>query len=222
MIKDDSSAKTRRYACGEIGKMFTVEHLHYGQFLLNAKMTDNLSILPYNSQSPIDQFEIRTKSYLLERTEIFGVVGAAIIIHNNQVLLIQRASDDDHPNLWEVPGGEAHGEETIVHCAVRELREEAGLDAPEVIDMIGEFEWVECESARRESEERVWKIFMFLMKVGDDTTKLEIKLDPKEHRAYLWATEAQVRESLCGTTKLEWMSINQRQAILSAFERANS
>lgn len=61
----------------------------------------------------------------------------------NRVLLVRRASENDHSNLWEVPGGEAHEDETIVQCAVRELREEAGLEASELVDMVGEFEWIE-------------------------------------------------------------------------------
>ncbi|RDK46564.1 hypothetical protein M752DRAFT_333103 [Aspergillus phoenicis ATCC 13157] len=200
--------------------LLITEQTHY-ELVSDGDMDDQLSTLTYNVRPPIDRFEISTQSYLSERTDIFGVVSAAIIIHNNRVLLIQRASDDDYPNLWEVPGGEAHKEETLVQGAVRELREEAGLRASEVISMIGEFEWVEPELENPEHGERIWKIFMFLIAIDDADMQLEINLDPKEHQAYLWATETQIRESLCGTIQLEWMSINQREAILSAFEKVN-
>lgn len=165
-----------------------------------------------NLNPRVNSFQILTGSYISERAHVFGVVGAAIIIHNHRVLLLQRACDDDHPNLWEVPGGEAHKNETIVQCAVRELREETGLGASEVVEMVGEFEWNET----RVEQQRLWKIFMFLVNVGDGNSELDIILDPREHQSYLWATESEVQAGICGNIKLEWMSTNQQKAILAA------
>lgn len=100
-------------------------------------MTNPLPSRAYRVQPPIKAFEIPAKTYISQRPGLYGIVSAAIIIHNNRVLLIQRASTDEHPNLWEVPGGVAHDDETIVPCAVRELREETGLDASEVSRLVG-------------------------------------------------------------------------------------
>ena len=182
-------------------------------------MMDDQSIPSCKSSSLVSDLQILTGSYISERAHVFGVVGAAIIIHNNRVLLLQRACDDEHPDLWEVPGGEAHKDETIVQCVIRELREEAGLHASEVVDMVGEFEWNEDRFEQAQHEQRIWKIFMFLVNVGDDASELNIQLDPREHQAYLWATESEVREGICGDIKLEWMSTNQQKAILAAMKK---
>lgn len=177
---------------------------------------------PYRIQPPIEDYEIPTKSYIAHSDGLFGIVSAAIIIHRDRVLLVQRASADDCPNFWEVPGGGANDKETIVQCAVRELQEEAGLEALEVTSMIGEFEWTEQRLEGQESQQRKWKIFMFLVTVDGSDLDSKIKLDPAEHQAYLWATEAEVQEGVCGDTKLEWISINQKHAILASFGLVNN
>lgn len=173
----------------------------------------------YNIRPHLKVFEITASSYLSQRVEFIGVVGAAIIIHNNRVLLLQRAPDDDGPNLWEVPGGEASKNETLVQCAVRELKEETGLEACVVLDMVGEFEWLEKRpEIDSHGETRNWKIFMFMMAIKDSNEKLEVILDQQEHQRYLWATETDIREGSCDGTRLEWISSNQIRAILAAFE----
>lgn len=162
------------------------------------------------AKSP-NPWEIPIKTYLAQRPNIFGVVSSAIIIHDNHVLLVQRAADDDEPNLWETPGGTADADETGVQCAVRELREEVGLVASRVGDMIGEYEWIEDGT-------KLWRIFMFLVDVDGITRSTEIKLDPREHQAYLWATETEVRQGICGGIRLNWISESQDKAILTAFD----
>ncbi|HTM78231.1 MAG TPA: NUDIX domain-containing protein [Devosia sp.] len=48
------------------------------------------------------------------------------LIHNQQVLLIQRAYAP-YQHLWTLPGGRIEPGETIEACAAREIREELGL-----------------------------------------------------------------------------------------------
>lgn len=177
---------------------------------------------PYRSQPPIGDYEILTKTYIAQNDEIFGIIGTAIIIHNARVLLVQRASTDDYPDLWEVPGGGADDDETIVQCAIRELQEETGLVACEVTSMIGEYELAEKRLEGQKSQQRKWKVFMFLINVDSSDVHLEIKLDPDEHQAYLWATAAEVQEGVCGNTELEGMSNNQKNAILASFDLVNN
>ena len=45
---------------------------------------------------------------------------------NIKVLLLERA---DHPGYWQSVTGSRDGEETLVETAIREVREETGLDA---------------------------------------------------------------------------------------------
>lgn len=178
---------------------------------------------PYTIHPSIESFEVTANSYLSHKPEFAGIVGAAIVIHNDRVLLLQRAPGDECPNLWEVPGGGSDGDEMIVQCAVRELKEETSLEASDVLAMIGEFEWRETGSLSETiGETRIWKIFMFLVKVENLYGNLQVQLDQNEHQTYLWATEDDIRGDSCGGTPLKWISPNQKQAILAAFKRLSS
>ncbi|KAK9430724.1 NUDIX hydrolase domain-like protein [Lipomyces doorenjongii] len=188
-------------------------------------MTSPPQCRPYRIQASIKDFEVPVHKYLHQHPEISDILSAAILIHKNRVLLVQRAADDDFPNLWEVPGGTADRGETIVQCAVRELDEEVGLAAPTVAAMVSEYGWTASDSGGSDSQEwGVWKVFCFLVMIdgANEELDLEIKLDAREHQAYLWATETDVRGGFYGDTSLNWISSNQPQAILAAFESARS
>ncbi len=56
------------------------------------------------------------------------------ILLTGRVLVIQRDARDDipYPGFWDLPGGGREGDETPLACALRETREELGLQiAPE-------------------------------------------------------------------------------------------
>lgn len=54
----------------------------------------------------------------------------AIVSSKTELLLIQRSdSSSFEPGTWGLPGGSLEPGETIVECALRELREETGLVA---------------------------------------------------------------------------------------------
>jgi len=56
-------------------------------------------------------------------------IALALIFRDGQILITQRRADADHlPNLWEFPGGKCEENETPRDCAVREAREEVGLE----------------------------------------------------------------------------------------------
>lgn len=50
----------------------------------------------------------------------------AVVIHNNQVLLVRRRNEPD-ARLWGFPGGHVDLGETALDAAVRELHEETGV-----------------------------------------------------------------------------------------------
>lgn len=45
-----------------------------------------------------------------------------------RVLICRRPHDTVLPNLWEFPGGKCHDHEALAACAVREAREEVGIE----------------------------------------------------------------------------------------------
>jgi ADP-ribose pyrophosphatase YjhB (NUDIX family) len=51
---------------------------------------------------------------------------AIIIIHNNRILLVKHRKNGKE--YWLLPGGGLENNETIENCAVREIREETGLN----------------------------------------------------------------------------------------------
>ena len=50
----------------------------------------------------------------------------AIVIHNEQVLLVKRAKPPKQ-GLWCIPGGKIHFGETLQQAAEREIKEETGI-----------------------------------------------------------------------------------------------
>ena len=57
-------------------------------------------------------------------------IALALILHpdDGTVLIAQRLPDAHLPGLWEFPGGKCGPSEAPADCAVREAREETGLD----------------------------------------------------------------------------------------------
>ncbi len=60
-----------------------------------------------------------------------AVVDVFVVSNSNKVLLVRRALDKDvYPGLWETgAGGSVLSGETMTHAALRELREETGINA---------------------------------------------------------------------------------------------
>ena len=57
-------------------------------------------------------------------------IALALILHpySGTILIAQRKEDAHQGNLWEFPGGKCFDGEAPAACAVRETREETGLD----------------------------------------------------------------------------------------------
>jgi len=56
------------------------------------------------------------------------VTCAIIRNDDNEVLVVQRGEDSDHPHKWEFPGGKVSRGETDEECIIREIREELSMD----------------------------------------------------------------------------------------------
>jgi 8-oxo-dGTP diphosphatase len=60
-------------------------------------------------------------------------IASVALEHNGRFLLIRRAFNDRYPGLWEFPSGKLEGGETLKECTKRELFEETGLKAKNLI-----------------------------------------------------------------------------------------
>jgi len=56
------------------------------------------------------------------------LVTAAVIFHDNRVLLTRRPEDKRHPGLWEFPGGKVDPGESPEEALHREIHEELGAE----------------------------------------------------------------------------------------------
>lgn len=142
------------------------------------------------------------------------LASAAVFDQQQRLLLVQRAPTDYFPLKWELPGGSVDvGEDgSMVAGAVRELYEETGLVARKV----------KREVMERTFEEGTWRQGVFEVEVdveGEEEGQLDVRLDPKEHAAWLWVTEGEVREGKCGSVLLEYADLEWTELLLKAFQR---
>lgn len=105
------------------------------------------------------------------------VVGA-VIVQNNKALVVKRASDDFMGGLDEVPSGKVDFGETLTQAVIREIKEETGLDIYNVEKLVGTFDYKSSKGENRRQ-------FTFAVEVRDIDA---LKLDPKEHEGYAWAS----------------------------------
>ncbi|ORY60053.1 NUDIX hydrolase domain-like protein [Pseudomassariella vexata] len=170
-------------------------------------------------------YQISPTAYITQHEDkITHLVAGAIVFHNSRILLIQRSRQEIYePLKWEVPGGSCEPtDETIIASAVRELWEEAGLIATAMIDVVEDgHDWVD--------EWGGWRKITFVFEVEktrgvakggleEVEEAPEVKLDPTEHGDFTWVTEEEVKEGRKGWRVFSWISEEQKQTILDAFE----
>ncbi|KAH8890488.1 hypothetical protein GQ53DRAFT_747516 [Thozetella sp. PMI_491] len=128
-----------------------------------------------------------------------GLATASLVFDaEGRVLLLQRASHDSMPNLWETPGGAVDNEDaSVLHGAARELQEEAGLVA-------NRFTHIVTKAAAGETPgfvftNRTGTRFFFRITFAADVDDCSVvTLDPNEHQAFVWATEQEVSDEKIG------------------------
>jgi len=146
----------------------------------------------------------------------------------DRILLIQRASHDIFPLLWEIPGGGCdHSDETILHGLARELWEESGLRMKSVVREVGQ-----GDSFYGKDDYLIVKFSFEVEVFHDDPQHMfpQVTLDPNEHVRFLWATEEECRRGKvvvvhgCGDRDGEVVDIpftvqQQKEDILRGFEQ---
>jgi len=112
------------------------------------------------------------------------VVVGGVIFHDNKVLIVQRASDEEaYPDLWEVPSGKKEPLEKVTDAVLREVKEETGL-VTEMVKVIDVFNF----SVEKTNETRDVTQINFLLKlIGSSEVKLS-----NEHQNFAWITKDEI------------------------------
>ena len=114
----------------------------------------------------------------MENQIIVAVKG--IVVHNNKVLILQRAENDDiGAGTWECVGGKIDFGETFEDALLREVKEEAGL----TITM----DKLLYATTFKTSVHRQIVILAYACTACDDMVMLS-----GEHQDYLWANQEQM------------------------------
>jgi 8-oxo-dGTP pyrophosphatase MutT (NUDIX family) len=102
-------------------------------------------------------------------------------------------------------------DETILHAAARELKEEAGLEATGVLRKVSQLTFEDVVPGR---PTRQWLKLIFEMKVHSTE---HVVLDPVEHQSFLFASEEEVSNDLAGDVNLIYISGPNKAIKLEAF-----
>lgn len=129
-----------------------------------------------------------------KHAEIDGVTHFATgvaVVQDGTVLVVRRVPEDTLGGEWELPGGGVDTGETIEQGAIRELREETGLEVDKVL---GTFEGFDYTTPRKPKVRQI--NFMVTVKSG------AIQLEPTEHDEYRWIASSDI-PSLEATAEMQ-------------------
>jgi 8-oxo-dGTP pyrophosphatase MutT (NUDIX family) len=131
-----------------------------------------------------------------------------------RILLIQRSAGDSMPNRWEIPGGGCDDEdESILYSVARELWEEAGLRTKSISRPVGNAHFFSSRSGKKICK------FNFLVEADKNSEgRFDVKLDPKEHQRFVWATEEEVKTKRSGEVELEFTTQELENTVIEAFK----
>ncbi|MCX8056717.1 MAG: NUDIX pyrophosphatase [Ignavibacteria bacterium] len=101
-----------------------------------------------------------------------------IRIKNNRIkfLLLKRAPNEKYPNIWQMVTGHIRENEKAYEAALRELKEETGLDAEELYSV------PVINSVYLSESDEVCLIPVFVCRVNENS---DVKIS-KEHNEFKW------------------------------------
>ena len=170
----------------------------------------------------VSKFYVSSKTYFSrypdENPEVKYIATGALVMNRlsnpARILLIQRATKDSMPNLWETPGGGCDDDDqSILHAVARELSEEAGLTATKIGPQVGDSYVFHTRGGKTVRK------FSFLVDVETGAHgQIDITLDRNEHQNYVWATEEEIKALKANDIRLEFATTMQKQTVLQVFE----
>ncbi|RYN42169.1 hypothetical protein AA0113_g8068 [Alternaria arborescens] len=169
-----------------------------------------------NFPDSLQEFAVSEAAYLRQHPEYDCLVTGSIVFNEEgKLLLVQRAAEERaFPDLWEIPGGKVDdSDQTILHAAARELKEEAGLDTIRILKKVTHFIFVDEKPGRRTT---TWLKLVFEMSVQSADN---VVLDPTEHQKFLFASEDEVVRDQVGDVKLRYISPANKDVKLEAFKQ---
>lgn len=114
------------------------------------------------------------------------IVHVLIVNRNKEVLLIRRSNTEDVlPGVWDIPGGTLEDGEDPKEGAIREAKEETGLDV-ENVRLIHYTSNVDQERNKQ---------FVRLIFSGG-CASLDIQLNPEDHDEYCWVSPCDIPEDM--------------------------
>jgi len=118
------------------------------------------------------------------KDHVYGLgTGAVIFDEEKRMLLVQRAQTDDFlPGLFELPGGGVEHEEKLLDALKRELFEETGFCADNIVKYVGHFDY-------NSSKGKVKRQFTFIVRGKFQNGKLRLS---EEHSKGVWITKSEI------------------------------
>ncbi|EMD94079.1 hypothetical protein COCC4DRAFT_131599 [Bipolaris maydis ATCC 48331] len=171
---------------------------------------------PLEYSADLQEFAISAPEYLSQHGQHDVLVtGAVVFDKEGKLLLVQRAADERaFPDCWEIPGGKVEDDdETILHGAARELKEETGLGATRVLGKVAQFTFGDEEAGRPTTR---WLKLIFEMEVEHADA---VVLDPVEHQRFVFASEEEVARERAGEIVLQYINATNKAVKLEAFKR---
>jgi 8-oxo-dGTP diphosphatase len=109
---------------------------------------------------------------------MIDVTCAIIRNEEEEILVVQRGLESDHPLKWEFPGGKLHEGESLEDCIIREILEELSID----IVIVSSLPPVEHDYGFRQI-----KLIPFICDTLDEVPLLS------EHAAYRWVSTEELK-----------------------------
>jgi 8-oxo-dGTP diphosphatase len=132
------------------------------------------------------------------------------VVSGPALLLLRRAWEDSLPGYWEIPGGGVEPGESFEAAARRELVEETGIRAPQLLEF-----YHSTMPAPKGFRRPTLEVGGFLLQISP---RPDVKIVPGEHSAHQWVAPEDLRsvrmmELNRSIAELAWAELNRRSPL---------